>query len=219
MAGADFSRSTGLEVIGRQAIMALYASLNAELIYQTSLWAPRDVLYAQEMDSVYQPIVLEPFKPENFYHGHIPSLLNSNVDRYPNVCAMAYQARPNNAMGGDQHHVYDVKLYVEIMCKSDMNEEEVNSRIQRTTDAAHNVLLGDRTLGGTVLSIGDAPQVEITDVFAGTDTKNRGVRFIWQGSRTDFTVQKHADLHGNRPNLGTWQDPFGVTFDLGIDQG
>jgi hypothetical protein len=180
----DLTLSIGLELIGKQALGILKEGLNDELASRQADWETLDGLMG------YKPITVERVAPDNFYYGHRPSLIDAPLEKYPNCAAMAYSAQP--AAEGDLHDhedVYDVSLFVELMCKSD-DEGVVNSRIARTADAAHAVLIADPTLKGLVVAIGNQPIVVLTDVFARPERD--GARFVWQGARLEYKIKKYS---------------------------
>jgi len=181
----DLSTSFGLEAIGKQALSFLQAELNAKLAVVQGEW---DVLDAKLH---YMPIETEMIEPENFYHGHRPSLIDAPVSAYPNCSVMAYSASPVIS-DLDWEDRYTVKLFVELMCKSDDDEGEVNSRIARTADAAHRVLMDNTALGGLVDEIANNPTVELSDVFTRMEQTRSGTKFFWQGARLEYNINKYA---------------------------
>lgn len=184
----DVSSSFGLERVGKQALVLLRENLNDQIDEQQAIWKLLDGDLNLPLTTIEHVMV------ENFYHGHRPSLIEAPVDRYPNCSVMAWQATPQ-AYDVDQMDIFQLHLYVELMCKSDDDEGEVNSRIQRTVDAAHACVMLDRTLGGMVQSIHTTPSVLLTDVFVRPESRNVNRRFLWQGARMEYTVIKATTLH------------------------
>lgn len=195
----DFTASTKLEQIGRQVLLNLAANVNTEIGNQATIWAPRDVEYAQKMEITYTPIDLEPIPKANMHYGHIPSLVDAPVGEYPNVSVLAPEVSEmgSDDQGWDQFGVdYDVNLYVEIMAKSLYSEEEVNSRIQRTTDAVNIVVMRDHRVGGLTTEI-KFVSVGISDVFKRKELQVQGADWYWQGSRIDYTLKVPGNYVGS----------------------
>jgi hypothetical protein len=175
-----------LEAIGKQALALLRENINSKLNDSDVTWDALDPMFG------YRTIQVERIPPDNFYYGHRPSLIDAPIERYPNCSVMAYQAQP--APEGDlldHQNVYTVSLFVELMCKSDSDEGEVNSRISRTADAAHAVFMQFPTLSGLVSEIGNAPTIILTDVFARPE--HDGQKFVWQGARLEYRINKYAN--------------------------
>jgi|SRR6516164_1316464 hypothetical protein len=179
--------SFSMELVGKRALWMLRENLNDELDAQQAKWMQLDGQLDLPLTSV------EHFMVENFYHGHRPSLIEAPVDRYPNCSVMAWQATPQFS-DFDQVDLFQLHMYVELMCKSDDDEGEVNSRIQRSVDATHAVVMADRTLGGIISDISNTPSVLLTDVFVRSESREVSRRFIWQGARMEYTIVKPTAL-------------------------
>jgi hypothetical protein len=187
--------SIGLEQIGRAILSQLYAGLNAEITASNALWTSRDVEFAAETGLVVPPITLEAVANGNFHHGHIPSLIDAPIEKYPNVAVLAASARPTSDHGIDQGEEYVVTAYVETMIKSLVSQEETNARALRMAEAVNAVIERDATLDGLVTGV-DLVSVDITDVFIRREAHARGTEFYWQGSRLDYNVRKPANYLG-----------------------
>jgi len=196
--GVDFSSSFGLERLQREVLIALHASINPELEVQQAFWDPFDQEYAAIFNQRYDPLYIEPIPDENFLDGHRPSLIDAPAERFPNISVMAFNADPiGQGAGTDQSEEFNRQVYIEVMCKSSPApsdvvgfEQEVNRRIQRTTDAVLKVFLGNRTLNRTAFPLGVTPTVSISEVFAGRLEKGVGERFLWQGGRIVMRSRK-----------------------------
>lgn len=177
--------------MGKQALALLKESLNREIDTVQSEWVSLDGQLG------YRTIDVEHVDRENFYHGHRPSLIDAPVERYPNCSVLAYSSSPSpESAPGDHVNRYTVSLAVELMCKAlgDDAEGLVNSRTQRTVDAAHRVLMRERTLRGLISELGEAPTVLLTDVFVRPEKSGHGPRFLWQGARLEYPVLKYARI-------------------------
>jgi hypothetical protein len=180
-------RSTGMEHIGRAVLMHLQPSLNTEIHAQSSIWAPLDQAFATQFGVIYTPVVLEDVESHNMHMGHIPSLIEAPLDQYPNLCAMSAEMASVEE-SYDQGDEFSYGVYIEIMVKSLVSQEDVNKRIQRTTDAVHSLLLGERTIGGNFTEF-ELRSGDVSDVFVRREEKSREARWFWQGSRLDYSVK------------------------------
>jgi hypothetical protein len=181
------TNSTGMERLSRDIGRYLLPILNDQIAAATSLWAPEDATFAAEFNKPYVPVVLEEMKPENYHFGHIPSLIEAPLDKYPNIAIMCAEMSsvPDSFDQGDE---FSFNTFIEIMVKSVTTQEDVNSRIQRTTDAVHSLLLGDRSIGGRVTMF-ELTSGVISDVFKRKEAKSRGADWFWQGSRLEYTTR------------------------------
>jgi hypothetical protein len=183
----DYSVSLSLELVGKRALSVLKDNLNTELDAQYTLWQTID-------SSLGYPLVRNEYvRPENFYHGHRPSLIDAPVDKYPNVCSMAWQATPE-VERLDEMNKYQIILFIESMCKSVEDEEELNSRVQRMTDAIHTCFMKNKSLGGTTVRLGDTPRATLSEIFVRPEIRGHGDRFLWQGSRLEYSIEKYAEV-------------------------
>jgi small nuclear ribonucleoprotein (snRNP)-like protein len=141
------------------------------------------------------PTVVEDVEPQNFYRGHVQSLVrNAPIDKFPNCCVFTTQATPGtNSQSLDQLEAYRDNLIVEVMTKSEVNEQEVNRRALRTAEAVNITLQRDTTLGGTIHGFESAPNVIIGDVFIRKETTAYGPEWYWQGVRLEYAVRKEAE--------------------------
>lgn len=187
----DVKPGFGLELIEKQTISILFASLNAEIAVQASVWASTDQAFATNLSRPYFPIELEPVNSSNFYPGHTPSLIEAPINKYPNVSVMAYSAQPTGEQI-DQVSSWNDKLYVELMVKSDTSEEECNSRVKRTASAVANVLLREPSLNGTILNLQNPPSIDIGEVFVRREDGQTGVKWFWQGARLEFMFTRYS---------------------------
>lgn len=196
MATLDLGASIGLERVGRQMLLQLYDGLNTEIAARNTLWVSRDQTFATQTGLVVPPITLETVVATNFHHGHIPSLIDAPVEKYPNVAVLASSARPTGGDSGiDQGDEYIITAYVEIMIKSLVSQEETNARALRMAEAVHTVIMRDTTLGGIVTGA-DLVSADITDVFIRREAKARGTEWFWQGSRLDYNIRKAGNYLG-----------------------
>ncbi len=189
------SPTLGLERVARETLIVLIETLNDELAAQEIAWAPLDEDLATRRGLTYEPTLLEPVELQNFYLGYQPSLINAEVEKYPNVSVMADRA--GSAPGGeafDHIDVYLLSLSIELMVKSLKSEEEVNLRVQRMADAVNICMLGNKTLRGKVSAFEGAPDVNVSEVFVMKEKKAYGPEWVWQGARLEYVVRKEAQI-------------------------
>ena len=182
---ADFSASFNLELIGKQMFAILRDELNDEVQAVQGTWKTIDQQYG------ILPTEVERIADENFYHGHRPSLIDAPIENYPNCSVMAYSATTQETDFDHEERAL-VRVFVELMCKSVTDEEEVNTRTQRTTDAVIRVVSKHPSLNGLVTEVANTPQVDISDVFSRLEQSSSGPKWFWQGARLEFAVQKYA---------------------------
>ena len=142
------------------------------------------------------PTELEEVEPENFYLGHVQSLVrDAPITKFPNCCVFTTQAvAAANAQQLDQLEAYRDSVSVEIMVKSSASEQEVNRRALRTAEAVNITLQRDITLGGKIYGFENAPTVIIGDVFIRKETTAYGPEWYWQGVRLEYAIRKEAEL-------------------------
>lgn len=176
--------------IQRRMLLALKGGLNNKIdALKTARWDAEDAAFWSSFGGSNPNFTVEHVQAENFYVGHRPSLIEAPVSAYPNCAVMAYQAmpRPND---DDDLNWYQETVAIEMMAKSPSSEEEVNYRIQRMSEAAHEVVLENKTLSGYITKMDDAQRFLIGDLFVRRQEKGRGIEFLWQGSRIEYTVSK-----------------------------
>lgn len=191
--------TTGLERISREIVMIFADQLNDEIALQEAAWEQLDQEMANTLGFAYSAITVERFPLTHLYLGHVPSLINADVSRYPNLSVMGFVSRQSGE-GIDLYHSINDTIFIEVMCKSgpyqasdaspSPGEDLVNRRTQRTTDAVVAVMNRNPTLNGLVQRIVGPPEVEISDVFGKHEHRDRGPRYWWQGSRLMYRVER-----------------------------
>lgn len=188
----------GLEQIARKTLLTLYSGLNDSIDAVNTLWATRDATFWAALGETDPDISAEHVPSGSFYTGHIPSLIDAPVEKYPNIAVIAYSSMPGSSQD-DSAEQRPTTVAVELMVKSQIVPDdkeyvaqlEVNARCLRTMEAVHSVLLGARTLGNTVPSFSATPTVQVSDAFVRRVEKSRGDRWFWQGARLEYIVQKY----------------------------
>lgn len=194
-----FTTSLGFEEIQRAALLTLFDNLNAAITERAAVMDASDQDFATRTNRPYVPLVIEPIAPENFYEGHRPSLIQADVDKYPNVsCWTVRTTMHAESASSDHTSIFNDLLYVEVMVKAIEDEETVNKRLARTVEAVNNVMTLNPTLGDVVTGIGDERNVALSDLFTRRERTNYGPVWFWQGARLEYVVRKDAVLPGNR---------------------
>lgn len=190
----ELTSRLGLEKIQREALIILAnmsLGLNTQITSMQPTWtAEDDQLYAA-LGRSNPDWTVEQVLPENFHPGTSKGLMKWPIERFPNICTICYQGFSPNDDNNDQGEFYSDRLAIEITVKSEESEEEVNSRIQKTLDAAHLVLWENRTLNNTVPEISTPPDITIGDVqIRRKKTDGTGEDWYWQGGALHYIVNK-----------------------------
>jgi hypothetical protein len=213
----------GLEDIQRAAFYVFFEHFNAVLSEVEAYWDSRDQIFDQRTGRSTYPTTLEPIAADNFHEGHKPSLILNNPDGYPNLAVFANTAAPSSEDTQlDQIDSWLDMMVVEIMVKAD-DEDSVNRRIQRTSEAAVICLRRNPTLGGAIDGLESSPTLAISDVAAvrtnaqGTSSGDYGPRFLWQGSQIQWRVRKDSLAPGNLGSIfaGASQTDYSQYIDQG----
>lgn len=176
------------ERIGKAAFRQLVLGVNDQIAIVEAEWTTDDSDLATLLGRPFGPITVERIAKANMHYGHIPSLVEAPIGKYPNLAVFAYDSK--TAPGwADQEEAENITFYVEVMCKSETDEETVNARISRTVDAVDRTLMVDQTLGGVCLKVFGQTKT-ISDVFKRSEVKGRGSDFWWQGARLEYQVQR-----------------------------
>lgn len=200
----DFlSSQIGFEIGTRAAQLILLEGVNDELAAQEELWAGSDLALQELLGGGPGQTDLERFETTAFHAGPHKSFLKAPPAAFPNVSVMAYYTQPE-AVQFDQIDNMQLRLYVEVICKAGPISSEgstehsdfetiVHRRIERTTEAVHAVLRRDPTLRGTVLPTEVPPRGGIGDQsWVRREEKGSGPRYLMQGSRLEYTLQRQA---------------------------
>lgn len=184
----------GMEEVQRAILLQIFEVLPVALAEQESFGNDQDAVFFAALGRDMIETTLEPIAPENFYVGHVPSLIHAPVDSYPNVAVIVPQTTPASGTESiDQGEAYRNAVFVDVMCKSLTDEQEVNRRIIRTTEAVNRCVMRDQTLGGIVTAgFESAPQALIGDVFTRREKTSYGQHWFWQGARLEYAVRKES---------------------------
>lgn len=196
MSSLSTIKGFGMEELSVSAFNVLFDELNDELAAVEVEKVELDRQLAARRRARYEPILLERIEDENFHCGNRPSLATDDepLESYPNCAVMAFQSRPAAQDDYDQGANYQDGIYVEVMVKASPEEgaETCNRRIWRTVDAANNVMLRNRTLGGSIEDIGGSPSAIISEVFKRPGQSDYGEDWFWQSGRIDYAPTKFS---------------------------
>lgn len=190
----------GMERIAREVIVLLSDNLSAALDAEDAKWATLDQQLAAKLQVEYSSCVSNKVKASNFYPGHRPSLIEASIDKYPNVSAMAYQSVSSTDVG-DQYEGSKITLFIESMVIdgpyesqttgfSPKGEDLINRKVQRMSEAIHNVMISNRTLGGIIFEISDTPLVMVTECMRRREGLGTGADYYWQMVRFEYKINK-----------------------------
>lgn len=194
----------GKERVAREALILLRNNLNDSLVEEDAKWETLDKELAQQLKIPYTKCVSNKVSPNNFYMGHRPSLIESSVDKYPNVAVMTYRGSASQDRG-DHYVGYQLTMFIEAMVidgpyKNNPNfertgEDLVNRKVQRMEEAIHNVMLSNLTLNGIVDEISSAPNILTTECFRRREETSNGSDFYWQMTRLEYGINKISSAY------------------------
>lgn len=218
----------GLEDVQRAAFYVFFEGFNNALREIAGYWITRDQEYDSRVGTKFAPVELEPIPNANFNEGHKPSLILTGPSSFPNLAVFAIQATPSPESDKFDHmDSWIDSILVEVMVKAlETQEEIVNRRIHRATEAAVLCIRRNQDLGGAVTSLSTSPSIDISEVFAVRSPSQGGAykgqipsgnNYIWQGSSIRFKVPKDSVLPSSGPN--TFDTASQVDYSQYIDQG
>jgi hypothetical protein len=195
---ADNTSGFGLELIEQAALKIIYNELNNELALIEEAWKAKDLELNQLIGADPIEVTLERIEDGSFYQGHVPSLIEAPIDKYPNVAVICGDSNPYEGENDyDQFNNYTNSLAIEIMCKSLYNESEVNRRTNRTLEAVHNVMMRNTTLDGIIEGFDSDPSAIVTDVFTRRDREQGESDWYWRAGRIDYQITRQAKIPEN----------------------
>jgi hypothetical protein len=194
----------GFEPVTRAARLVLFQGLDDEIDRQSERWNEEDLaLQSLGLDPGVGQVVVDHIKPENLHEGPHRSLLEQPIEAFPNCSVMAYVTIPSGEQF-DQFDTSDITLFAETMViagpvpkgQEVPFETIVHRRIQRTTEAVNAVIKRSGTLLGTVNPIQSMPRGGIgNSSWLRPQEKGSGPRYLWHGSRLQYTLQRHAHFN------------------------
>lgn len=193
------------EAVQRAAILQIKNMLGDAISYQADLWDQRDREFCQLMGTKFERIEIEIPKPQNFYVGPRPSLVESPIEFWPSITARCNNSKPSQEQQIDQYDVVDLNLYIEVLCKvGPVPQTELHSKLgieaegavdsqgQRLAAAVQGCVSFDKTFGGVVQMISRPPTVKPSKPFARPEGANgTGDYYIFYGKQIDYIVTKH----------------------------
>lgn len=195
----DYSAKINTETIQRQALLVLFDGLNNKITSLQSGWTTEDNAFWALLGRGTPGWTVEQIPNANFHAGTKPSLMAAvagletpDITAYPNVVSFAYRGDPKRS-NDDTGENYTIALSVEIIVKSLTSEEECNTRIQKTLEAAHLTLLDDRNLKRSINDL-PAPLQSIGDLFVRLDPRDSKQRWYFQGGVLQYTIDRYVDF-------------------------
>lgn len=196
----------GLEVVQRGAFLVLFEGLNNAITQMSNYFDTSDQELAAKTGREYVAVPVEQIDLGNFYEGHQPSLINAPMEGFPNIAVMALRVTPNEDDAVlDQATAYRTIVFVEVLVRSENNEDETNKRIHRTVEAVNFCIQNNPTLGGSVSGIEGAPTIDISEVFTRKEQTAYGPEWYWQGARIEYSAAKYAQ---SAPESGFFRSSF-----------
>jgi hypothetical protein len=186
----DFSHAIRTEDIQREALLILFDNLNDKIDELEEEWTNKDTDLYDRMGRVAPGWSVEHIPIENFLPGTLSPLMSRPIEEFPNVATIAYIARPRGT-ADDQGEGYQIRLAIETMVKSEMSEQEVNSRIKKTLEAIQLTFFDsweNRTLNHKIHEL-PYPQETTGDVFA---IRKDNRKWFWQGGSFEYLLSKYA---------------------------
>lgn len=197
---STLERDIGFEEVARSVRLLLLRDLDAAIDLQNERWKTADLAAAQlQLDPGVGQIEVEKVPAGNLHEGPVRSLIEAPPTAFPNVSVMAYVTVPSPSQF-DQLDSSDITLFVESMAiagpvpdgQNLVFEKIVHRRITRMTEAVRSVIEGDPMLLGSAHGLQTPPRGGIgNQSWLRKQDKGSGPSYIWQGSRLQYTVQRH----------------------------
>lgn len=202
---------TGAEQISRAALLQIQGNITAQCALIDNLWLSRDQDFAAARGYPFQPTkTIVPAKT-SLYLGAQPSLVsgdNANFDRWPAITVRCGSKDPTNDQP-DQYDEYRVELVVEVLAKAGpfqqnpledrATSDAADRQYQRLSDAVVGCINADRSLGGNVHSIQNAPQMTPSIPWVRTanrDATSSGGWLVFQAQELVWTVTRLSRVPG-----------------------
>lgn len=196
----DYSSKISTELVQRQALLVLFDNLNTKITSLQAAWISDDNTFYGLLGRGTPGWTIETISNENFYPGTIPSLMDAvagvnppDITKYPNVSTFAHRAEPKRS-NDDMGENYTIRLEVQAMVKSLNSEIEVNTRIQKTMESIHLVLLEHKSLYQTINNLPE-PLQNIGDVFVRLNPREKTQRWYFQGGSLEYNLDKYVDFY------------------------
>lgn len=194
----------GTERLAREVLVLLIDNLPAALVAEDLKWVTLDSGLATKQGILPTVCTSDQVTSDHFYMGHRPSLIEANIDAYPNVSVMSYRANPSIDQG-DQYDGFSVTVYIEAIVIDGPKDQQspgfdreaedlVNRKSQRMGEAIHQVMVDNQTLAGYSFQLDTPPTLLITDCFRRRELTSHGDDFYWQMVRLEYTFSKVSSL-------------------------
>lgn len=193
----------GFEPAARATRLILTTQLNDEISRQSDRWKLADSALQQlGLDLTVGQIDVPHIPLANFHEGPHRSLIEADPDQFPNCSVMAYQTVRSPSSFADQLDSSDITLFIEMMAMTGpvpaglevSHETIVHRYIQRMTEALAIVMAraDNHTLLGVAHNLQTPPRGGVgNSSWIKRQNKGAGAKFLWQGSRLQYTLQRH----------------------------
>lgn len=165
-------------------------------------WDKKDKNYAEFTNTSISRIELPKIEKKNYYTGIKPSLLEAPLYMWPSVTVWAHDSKPSSFQA-DQYDTIDVPIFIAILChkgpvkQAELHgkegieiEQELDSVIQRLSDAVHMCVKKDPTIGNVLAGAIEKPPIA-TQYMPWSKPQQEGV-YIFQGKQLQYTGQKNS---------------------------
>lgn len=198
----------GAEQIQRAAKVQIIEHLPSITEQLQSIWNQRDKEFTERIDGSYKPTQIPKIENSSFYTGtkHI-SVLKAELNLWPFVVIYSSDAKAYTYQA-DQFDTHSIPLCIEAMCvngpinsENELHtkrgwevEQELDSMVQRLSDAIHMCIEKDRSLGGVNWAIEKPPNATTSLPWSRKESgpTETGKFFIFQGKQLEYTVQRNS---------------------------
>jgi len=169
-----------------------------------SVWDERDEEYCELINVAYSKVKIPNVDKQNFYTGIKPSLLLAPVQMWPSITVWCHDSKAS-MFQADQYDTNDAKLGIEVLCNAGpinkeklhlkegiLLEQQLDSQIQRLTDAVLMCIKKDPALGGVIHGAIEKPANVTTSLPWSRQDEQTSNWYIFQGKLCEYTVQKNT---------------------------
>lgn len=200
-AAPGLATTLGFEEGTRGALKVLIEGLNDEIEARSGRWSQADLDWQEFAGIGIGQVDVLPIESDNFHEGPHPTIIEAPIEDFPAIAVFAYFTT-SAGQGIDGAEKSNLRLAVEAFCATGPVTDEslashttiVHRRISRTTEAVNTVLMQQKSLCGAVQpGITEGPRGGLNpQTFIRTEESSAGPRYIWQGSRLEYTLQRNA---------------------------
>lgn len=195
------SATLGFEESTRATLKVLIDGLNDEIEARSARWSQADLDWQEFAGTGIGQVDIPLVPIDHFHEGPHPSIIEAPIESFPAVAVTSFFTT-SGTREIDGSYRSSLRLAIEMFSISgpvydqSMIEHStiVGRRIQRTVEAANAVLMRNRTLCGAAQpGITDLPRGGIgPQRFARKEENGTGPRWVWQGARIEYTLQRNS---------------------------